>query len=149
MAIVAPSLRYVGGQAVQADLLMRNWKGDTETEATFVPIDPKLPRGLMWAERIPYLRTLVRMPFYLVSLWRVMSRVETVHIFSASYWSFLLRPVPAWLMARLRSKKSLINYRSGEAPDHLREITCCSSRIATCRPARSSLAISCRCFSAI
>ena len=105
VAIVAPSLRYVGGQAVQADLLMRNWKGDPELEATFVPIDPKLPRGLTWVERIPYLRTLVRMPFYLVSLWRVMSRVETVHIFSASYSSFLLRPAPAWVMARVRSKK--------------------------------------------
>ena len=120
VAIVAPSLRYVGGQAVQADLLLRHWKEDTKIEATFIPVDPELPRGLKWVERIPYLRTLVRTPFYLVALWRGISRAEAVHIFSASYWSFLLGPVPAWLVARLQSKKSLINYRSGEAPDHLR-----------------------------
>ncbi len=120
VAIVAPPLHYVGGQAVQADLLIRNWKGDPELEATFEPIDPKLPRGLLWVERIRYLRTVVRMPFFIVSLWRLMSRVEMVHIFSSSYSSFLLRPVPAWLMARVRGKKASINYRSGEAPDHLR-----------------------------
>jgi len=42
------------------------------------------------------------------------------HIFSAAYWSFLLAPAPAWLIARLRDKKTIINYRSGEARDHLR-----------------------------
>jgi glycosyltransferase involved in cell wall biosynthesis len=42
-----------------------------------------------------------------------------VHIFSASYWSFLLAPVPAWWLARKRGKKTLINYHSGEARDHL------------------------------
>jgi L-malate glycosyltransferase len=32
----------------------------------------------------------------------------------------MLAPVPAWVAARLRGKKALINYRSGEAQDHLR-----------------------------
>ena len=41
------------------------------------------------------------------------------HIFSASYWSFLLAPAPAWFFAKLRRKKSIINYHSGEARDHL------------------------------
>lgn len=120
VAIVGPSLRYVGGQSVQADLLLRHWKGDPELEATFVPIDPTLPRRLMWVEKIPFLRTLFRMPIYLAALWRELGRAKAVHIFSASYWSFLLGPAPALLVARVRGKKSLINYRSGEAPDHLR-----------------------------
>ncbi len=120
IAIVGPSLRYVGGQSVQADLLMRHWRGDPDIEVTFVPIDPKLPCGMRWIERLPYLRTLVRTPFYLCNLWRELHRVKAVHIFSASYWSFLLGPAPAWLVARLLGKGSLINYRSGEAPDHLR-----------------------------
>ena len=54
VALVAPSLRTIGGQGVQADLLMRNWQGGVEVETTFVPIDPKLPRALKWLERIPY-----------------------------------------------------------------------------------------------
>ncbi len=121
VAIVAPSLRRrVGGQGVQADLLVRHWQNDPAVRVCFIPIDPELPRWLAWVKPIPFLRTVVREPFYLAALWRGMRDVEIAHIFSASYWSFLLAPVPAWLVARLRRKKTLINYRSGEAPDHLR-----------------------------
>jgi glycosyltransferase involved in cell wall biosynthesis len=45
--------------------------------------------------------------------------VDIAHIFSASYWSFLLAPAPAWFFARMRGSKVLINYHSGEARDHL------------------------------
>jgi len=62
----------------------------------------------------------VREPIYLASLWRGLRHVDVVHIFSASYWSFLLAPAPALLIARLLGKKALINYHSGEARDHLR-----------------------------
>ena len=119
VAIVAPSLRYVGGQAVQAELLLRLWRADPDIKMSFIAIDPALPRGLAWAESIPGLRTVLREPIYFLSLWRGLRDVDIVHIFSASYWSFLLAPVPAWLVARLRRKKTLINYRSGEARDHL------------------------------
>jgi glycosyltransferase involved in cell wall biosynthesis len=120
VAVVAPSLRWVGGQAVQADLLLRNWKDDPDVEACFIPADPRFPPGMRWIERIPFLRTLVRQPLYCWKLWRGLKDVEVAHIFSASYWSFLLAPAPAWLVARLRGTKTLINYRSGEARDHLR-----------------------------
>jgi len=56
---------------------------------------------------------------YLGSLWRDLKDVEIAHIFSASYWSFLVAPLPAWLVARLRGKKTVIHYHSGEARDHL------------------------------
>jgi L-malate glycosyltransferase len=119
VALVAPSLRYVGGQAVQADLLMKYWGGDSEIAATFVPVDPKFPFGLRWAERAPLLRTVLRQPIYLWRLWKSLRHVDIVHIFSASYTSFLLAPLPAWLVAKALGKKTLINYRSGEARDHL------------------------------
>jgi glycosyltransferase involved in cell wall biosynthesis len=57
---------------------------------------------------------------YIVSLWRDLSAVEIAHIFSASYWSFLVAPLPAWLIARLRGTKTVIHYHSGEARDHVR-----------------------------
>jgi glycosyltransferase involved in cell wall biosynthesis len=119
VAFVAPSLRYVGGQSVQADLLMRNWKNDPDIEASFVPVDPQFPNGLRWPERVPFLRTIIREPFYAYSLWRELRDVDVAHIFSASYSSFLLAPFPAWLSARRRGKKTLINYHSGECRDHL------------------------------
>jgi L-malate glycosyltransferase len=127
ITIVAASLRYVGGQSVQADLLASYWQGDSEVQAGFVPIDPPFPRGLRWVERIPYLRTVIRQPLYVRALWRGLKCANLVHIFSASYWSFLLVSVPAWLVARLQGKKVLLHYHSGEARDHLR-------RFRTSRP---------------
>src|SRR5271169_4023240 len=119
VAIVAPSLRYVGGQAVQADLLLRLWRDDPDVEMSIIAVDPRLPRILAWAEKIPGLRTILREPIYFLHLWRELRDVDIAHIFSASYWSFLLAPAPAWLIARMRGKKTVINYRSGEARDHL------------------------------
>jgi glycosyltransferase involved in cell wall biosynthesis len=119
VAMVAPSLRYVGGQAVQADLLLRLWQGDPDAEVTLITVDPVLPSWLRWAESIPGLRTVLREPLYFLHLWRDLRDVDVVHIFSASYWSFLLAPAPAWFLGRLRGKKTVINYRSGEARDHL------------------------------
>jgi len=119
VAIVAPSLRYVGGQAVQADLLMGLWQGDPEIEISFIGVDPPLPNWLGWAERIPGLRTVLREPIYFWHLWRGLRAIDIAHIFSASYWSFLLAPAPAWFFARVRGAKTLINYHSGEARDHL------------------------------
>lgn len=120
VAIVAPSLRYIGGQAVQADLLMRLWQNDPDIEVSFIAVDPPLPRWLAWAERIPGLRTVFREPIYFWHLWRGLKDVDVAHIFSASYWSFLLAPAPAWFFAKLRGSKTIVNYRSGEARDHLR-----------------------------
>ena len=119
VAIVAASLRYVGGQSVQAELLLRNWQGDAEVDARFIPIDPAFPSGLRWMESIPFLRTLVREPIYLWSLWRGLRDADIAHIFSASYWSFLVAPLPARLIGALRGKKTLVHYHSGEARDHL------------------------------
>jgi glycosyltransferase involved in cell wall biosynthesis len=120
IAIIAASSHYVGGQSVQAELLLSNWRGDPEVEASFIPIDPSFPRALKWVGSIPFLRTLMRQPFYLAALWQGLSRTDVAHIFSASYWSFLLAAAPAWMVARARGKKALIHYHSGEARDHLR-----------------------------
>jgi len=121
VSIVAPSLRYVGGQSVQADLLLGHWRNDPDIDISFLAVDPPLPRALGWAESIPGLRTILREPIYFWHLWRGLKDVDIAHIFSASYWSFLLAPAPAWLLARLKTRriKTLINYHSGEARDHM------------------------------
>jgi len=120
VAIVAASQRYVGGQSVQATSLVFNWRNDPEIQARLIPIDPSFPRALKWAERVPLLRTAIREPIYLMALWKGLQNSDVAHIFSASYWSFLIAPAPAWLISRLSGKKALIHYHSGEARDHLR-----------------------------
>ncbi len=119
VAIVGPSLNYVGGQSVQADLLLRFWQNDPEVEMSFIAVDPPLLPGFAWADRVRGLRTVLREPLYLLDLWRGLQHVDIAHIFSASYWSFLLAPAPASLFAKFRDKKALIHYHSGEARDHL------------------------------
>ena len=130
VTIVAASLRYVGGQSVQADLLQRNWQSDPDVSAEFIPIDPSFPHGFKWVEKIPGVRTVVREPLYLLALWRGLKNVDIAHIFSASYWSFLLAPVPAWWIARMRKKKVLVHYHSGEARDHLQRFRTARSMLS-------------------
>jgi len=120
IALVGPSLRYVGGQSVQADLLIRHWRNDQDVESFFVPIDPPLAPPMTWCLKVPYLRTLVREPVYIRNLYRELRNADIVHAFSASYWSFLLAPAPALIIGHRLGKKVIINYRSGEAADHLR-----------------------------
>jgi glycosyltransferase involved in cell wall biosynthesis len=117
VAIVAASLDILGGQGVQAVSLVESLRADGY-DVMFVPINPVFPRGLRWARRIPGLRTLVNQNLYLPSLIRL-DAVDVVHVFSASYWSFLLAPVPAMLIGRALSKRVVLHYHSGEADDHL------------------------------
>jgi len=120
VVIVAASSRYVGGHSVQAELLLSNWRNDPDLQASLIPIDPPLPTGLRWVEAVPLLRTIVRTPFYLAALWQGLNGADIAHVFSASYWSFLIAPVPACLLARARGAKTMIHYHSGAARDHLR-----------------------------
>jgi L-malate glycosyltransferase len=119
VAIVAPTLRILGGQAVQADRLLRAWEGDPDVHAWLVPINPPPPRPLEWLSEIKFARTVATQLAYWPLLVRELRRADVVHVFSASYFSFLLAPLPAVLIARLLGKPIVMNYRSGEAPDHL------------------------------
>jgi glycosyltransferase involved in cell wall biosynthesis len=119
VAIVAPSLRILGGQAVQADRLLRSWHDDPDVEAWLVPHNPLPPRFLRRALDVKYLRTIVTEGTYGPLLVRELARADVVHVFSASYSSFLLAPLPAILVANMLGRPVVLNYRSGEAPDHL------------------------------
>jgi glycosyltransferase involved in cell wall biosynthesis len=116
---VAPSIAILGGQAVQAQRLLQAWQDDPDIAAFLVPINPEPPRPLRPLARIKYVRTVLTQLSYLPLLVRALARADVVHVFSASYFSFLLAPLPAVIIARLLGRPVLMNYRSGEAPDHL------------------------------
>ncbi|MBC7842753.1 MAG: glycosyltransferase family 4 protein [Gemmatimonadaceae bacterium] len=117
--IVGPSLRYLGGQAVQAERLMKGLRTIDGLEIEYLVVDPVLPKPLAWLQRISLVRTVATTVAYVWSLLRRVPKADTVHAFSASYWSFLLAPVPAMCVGRLFGKRVLLNYHSGEADDHL------------------------------
>jgi glycosyltransferase involved in cell wall biosynthesis len=117
VALVAPSLDILGGQGIQAATLAAALRQDAYL-VDFVPINPRFPRGLRWLRRVAGARTLVNEALYVTQLARL-RRADVVHVFSASYWSCLLAPLPAILAARGLGKRVVLNYRSGEADDHL------------------------------
>lgn len=117
--MVAPSLDILGGQAVQAARLFEKLSREEGLEIRMQPINPRLPGVLHNLQKIKYVRTLVTsLAYFSQLLWRVPS-FDVLHIFSASYFSFVLAPTPAILAARLYGKGALLNYRSGQAEDHL------------------------------
>jgi len=117
--IVAPSLDILGGQSRQAVRLMEGLKCETDLDIGFLPHNPRLPGILRSLQAIKYIRTIVTTFYYIgLLLWRV-RKYDIIHVFSASYYSYSLSAVPALCIARLFGKKSILNYRSGEAEDHL------------------------------
>ena len=117
VALIASGPGSLGGQEVQAAALQDRLREEGH-QVTRIPIDPRFPRPLSWVRRWPYARTLVNQALYLPSL-RRLRRVDVVHIFSASFWSFLLAPAPAIVASRLFGKRVVLHYHSGEAEEHL------------------------------
>jgi glycosyltransferase involved in cell wall biosynthesis len=115
--MVVASLDILGGHGVQAIALAQRLRAEG-CEVTLHPINPPFPRGLGWVRRLPWLRTLLNQSLYLPSL-RHLRAADMVHVFAASYWSFLLAPAPAVMAARAWGKPVVLNYHSGEAADHL------------------------------
>jgi glycosyltransferase involved in cell wall biosynthesis len=117
--LVAPSLDILGGQSRQAVRLRERLCDEAKLQVDFLPHNPRLPGVLRWLQSIKYVRTVVTTLFYWgLLLWRV-RKYDIIHTFSASYYSYLLSAMPALVVARLFGKKSILNYRSGEAEDHL------------------------------
>lgn len=118
--MVAPSFEILGGQSVQAARLSERLREEPSLHIGFLPINPRLPGPLRSLQRIKYVRTVVTSIAYVASLlWRVY-RYDVIHVFSASYLSFVIAPTPAILIGKLYRRKVLLNYHSGEADDHLR-----------------------------
>jgi glycosyltransferase involved in cell wall biosynthesis len=118
--IIAPSLRILGGQAIQAKHLITHLADEPGFEVSFLPHNPRLKGPLGLLQSIKYIRTIVTSIVYCLTLMVRIPRYDVIHIFSASYFSFLLAPTPAILISKWFAKKTILNYHSGEAEDHLR-----------------------------
>lgn len=114
--LIAPSMDILGGQAVQASRLLRELNKEPDLAVDFQPINPRIPQ---WLRRIPYLRTAATFALYCAQLvWRI-RRYDLVHVFSAGLSSFALWTVPAVHVSRLYGKRVIVNYRDGQAEEHL------------------------------
>jgi glycosyltransferase involved in cell wall biosynthesis len=119
--MIGPSLDFVGGQAVQASRLLAALGRLNQFKITFFPISPRPPQALAWAGRIPFLRTLVSFAVYNFRLAFKARKYDMFHIFTAGLSSYTLWTIPALFFGRLFNKKSILNYRDGQAEQHLTE----------------------------
>lgn len=115
--VVAPALPILGGQTVQAARLIEKFE---LVESIDVDLQPINPAFLPWLQSIKYVRTFVTSWRYIADLFFRIPRYDVIHIFSASYFSFFLAPTPAVLISKLFGRKTILNYRSGQAEDHLK-----------------------------
>ncbi|HEV8441371.1 MAG TPA: glycosyltransferase family 4 protein [Methylomirabilota bacterium] len=117
VTLIVAGLEILGGHGVQASTLSARLREDGY-DVAWLPVNPRFPRGLGWVRRVPYARTALNQALYLPSL-RRLGEADVAHVFAASYWSFLVSPAPAIVMARRLGKRVVLNYHSGEAEDHL------------------------------
>ncbi len=132
VAIVAPSTRLPGGQAVQASRLLRAWQGDAAVEAWLLSIDSR--QALRVPARLKYARQVVATNLYMSRLAGEILRADLVHVFGAAYRAFLLAPLPALVCGRLCRRPIVFHYHNGEGPDHLRRSAV--ARVAIARATR-------------
>jgi glycosyltransferase involved in cell wall biosynthesis len=74
----------------------------------------KFPQLVAFTEKIKGIRTFVRFIIFLSSLFNL-KQASVIQIFGASHWYFFLVVAPAIVMAGLLNKKTILNYRGGEA----------------------------------
>ena len=101
VCILAPSLDILGGQSRQAVRLTNGLRAEQSLHVDFIPHNPRLPRPLRFLQHIKYVRTLVTTLAYWTSLFTRLWRYDVVHVFSASYYSYLLSVAPAILVVKL------------------------------------------------
>jgi glycosyltransferase involved in cell wall biosynthesis len=117
--MVAPSLDMLGGQSRQCARLRGHLENEPSLNVSFQPVNPRLPHLLRGLQSIKYVRTFVTTLLYWTQLVLRVWRQDVLHVFSASYYSYMLSAMPAIIMGKLTGKKVILNYRSGEAEDHL------------------------------
>lgn len=117
--VIAPSLDMLGGQSRQAARLIGRLREESSLDVSFLAVNPRLPGVLSKLQSVKYVRTVVTTLWYWATLLMQVGKYDILHVFSASYYSYMLSAMPAILVGRLFGKKTILNYRSGEAEDHL------------------------------
>lgn len=112
IGLVGPLPPPAGGMANQtlqlADLLARDG-------ALVTVVRTNSPYKPAWVENLRVFRALFRLLPYLFQLWRAAARVDLFHVMANSGWSWHLFAAPAVVIAKLRGRPVVVNYRGGDA----------------------------------
>lgn len=114
LALVGPLPPPFGGMANQTRQLAELLRGEG------VPVEVvqvNAPYRPVWAARLRGLRAVFRLLPYVARLWAAAGRNDVFHIMANSGWSWHLFAAPAIVIAKLRGKAAVVNYRGGEAEE--------------------------------
>src|SRR5262249_11364583 len=114
------SMDILGGQAVQAARLLRALRRESSILVDFQPIAPRFPAPFGFLRKIKFVRTIASILLYFLQLLARAWRYDILHVFTAAYTSYLFWTIPALVVGKLYRKKLVLNYRDGQAEDHLR-----------------------------
>jgi glycosyltransferase involved in cell wall biosynthesis len=116
LALVGPTPPPAGGMASQTVELARLLGEDG---AKVIVVSGNARCCPQWLERIPIVRTGIRLVAYCFRLWRAAGRAELVHVLANSGLSWHLIAAPAVWIARLRNRPVVVHYHGGLAEDFL------------------------------
>lgn len=114
IVLLAPVPPPSGGMALQARQLEALLRADGNS-VVLVPSNYPLPARLRFAERMRGVRAVFRSLLLWAALWRELGRADVLHVLAASWLYFFIVVYPAVLLAWLRGKRIVLNYRGGEA----------------------------------
>jgi glycosyltransferase involved in cell wall biosynthesis len=115
IALVAPSMKNVGGQSIQAKRLLDAFSSDETIELIFVPNNPDSA-----FQTVKFLRTIFASIKFWFSLFSKIPKTDIVHIFSSGTTSYVISTVPPLIVSKLFGKKTILHYHTGEAETHLK-----------------------------
>jgi len=117
--IIGPQAPPYGGMALQGAMLERLLRADGMS-VVFFPSNLAFPPGLRFVDRIRGFRPFARSILTSIKLWGKIRQVDVVHILACSRLYFFLVVAPAVILSRMRRKRVILNYRSGDAKQFFR-----------------------------
>ncbi len=120
IAIIAPSMKNMGGQSIQAKRLIEAFAGDGEIELRLIPNNPEL-KFFSFLQKIPVLKTLATSLKFWQLLLTQTGKFDAVQIFSSGTTSYIISTIPPLVASKIFGKKTILNYHHGGLEEHLNE----------------------------
>ncbi len=117
LGLVGPVPPPNGGMAMQTEQLARLLRAEGLQVSQVATNAPYWPG---FVSRLPGVRAVFRLLPYLVRVWRLVGRVDVIHLMANSGWSWQLFAAPVLWLAWLRRRPVIVNYRGGEASEYFR-----------------------------
>ncbi len=116
VALIAPSMKIVGGQSIQAKRLLDAFADDEKIEFEYIPNNPPAP-----FQNVKFLRTISTSIKFWLLLFQLIPQADIVHVFSAGTTSYIISTLPPLFVAKIFGVKTMLNYHNGAAENHLKK----------------------------